>query len=207
MSSDGEGSITRLVPQVKSGEHAAVEALWERYFERLVRLAHKKLRDRRRASAVEDEEDAALSAFHSFCEGAAQGRFPQLQDRDDLWRLLVVITVRKVLDQAQRQSAAKRGGRLAPAATGFRPDLDDDSLEAIIAQEPTPEMAVIVAEEYSRLRDALDDDTQRQILDLRLEGCTREEIAGRLGLAVRTVTRKLDLIRSAWSRLEQPEKR
>ena len=42
-----------------------------------------------------DEEDVALSAFDSFCRGAEQGRFPQLDGRDDLWHLLVVITVRK----------------------------------------------------------------------------------------------------------------
>ena len=50
-----------------------------------------------------DEEDVALSAFDSFCRGAQRGRFPQLDDRDNLWRLLVVITSRKAVDLAQHE--------------------------------------------------------------------------------------------------------
>ena len=43
-----------------------------------------------------DEEDIVQNAFHSFFQGVANGRFlSQLDDRDNLWRLLVVITARK----------------------------------------------------------------------------------------------------------------
>ncbi len=38
----------------------------------------------------------------------------------------------------------------------------------------------------------------RHVLDLRLEGLTREEIAKRLGCTERAVKRKLDVIREAW---------
>src|SRR6202034_1431934 len=102
MASDADGSVTRWIGDLKAGGAAAAQPLWERYFDRLVRLARNKLRARPRRAAVEDEEDAALSAFDSFCRGAARGRFPRLTDRDDLWRLLVVLTVRKALDQIQR---------------------------------------------------------------------------------------------------------
>jgi hypothetical protein len=54
-----------------------------------------------------DEEDVALSAFDSFCRGAEQGRFPQLSDRDDLWRLLFVITERKAIDLVNHEKAQK----------------------------------------------------------------------------------------------------
>src|SRR5262249_5604663 len=113
MRSEGEGSITGWIGDLKAGGDAASQPLWERYFDRLVRHARAKLLSARRPGIVEDEEDAALSAFDSFCRGAAQGRFPRLGDRNDLWRLLVVITTRKVLDQFERRRAAKRGsGRL-----------------------------------------------------------------------------------------------
>src|SRR5262245_15997347 len=91
---DGEGrSVTAWIASLKAGNAEAAEALWRRYFEALVRLARARLRGTSRA--VADEEDAALSAFDSFCRGAACGRYPRLDDRDDLWRLLVVITERK----------------------------------------------------------------------------------------------------------------
>src|SRR4051794_14548651 len=110
MSCEGEGSVTRWISDVRAGQGSAAQHLWERYFDRLVRLARSKLHARRRG-VVEDEEDAALSAFDSFCRGAAGGHFPQLGGRDDLWRLLVTITARKALDQVERQGAIRRGGQ------------------------------------------------------------------------------------------------
>ena len=89
MSPDDSGSVTHWIGALRGGELDAAQPLWERYFARLVRLAQARLRTNRRPRAAEDEEDAALSAFDSFCRAATQGRFPRLDDRDDLWRLLV----------------------------------------------------------------------------------------------------------------------
>ena len=90
-----EGSVTCWIQLLSTGDPAAAQRLWERYFRRLVGLARTKLRGAPRRAA--DEEDVALSAFVSFFRGAARGRFPRLEDREDLWRLLVVITARKAL--------------------------------------------------------------------------------------------------------------
>src|SRR6478672_9490680 len=87
------GSVSHWIHLIKAGENDAAQPLWERYFQRLARFARKELQGNPRRLA--DEEDVALSAFDSFCRGAAAGRFPQLADRDDLWRLLLVITARK----------------------------------------------------------------------------------------------------------------
>jgi DNA-directed RNA polymerase specialized sigma24 family protein len=72
-------------------------------------------------------------------------------------------------------------------------------LEQVVGTEPSPEFAVMVAEEYGRLLDALGDDSLRQVALDRMEGYTSDEIAGRLGCARRTVARRLDLIRRIWS--------
>ncbi|MGA7497553.1 MAG: ECF-type sigma factor, partial [Isosphaeraceae bacterium] len=99
---DGQGgSITHWLGDLRGGDLAAAQPLWERYFGRLVVLARGKLERQRHARAEADEEDAALSAFNSFCVGVAQGRFPQLADREDLWRILMTITVRKAYAQVQ----------------------------------------------------------------------------------------------------------
>jgi DNA-directed RNA polymerase specialized sigma24 family protein len=200
MAAEDDGSVTRWIGDLKAGGDSAAQHLWERYFHRLVHLARARLRSMRRAGTIEDEEDAALSAFDSFCRGAAAGRFPQLADRDDLWRLLVVITVRKVFGQLQRQGAQKRGGgRLAGESALIATDAAEvGGLDQIAGDEPSPELAALAVEEYRRLRDGLKSEALRQVLDLRLEGYTREEIAERLGCAERTVKRKLELIREAW---------
>jgi DNA-directed RNA polymerase specialized sigma24 family protein len=191
-----EGSITQNIHALKAGDPQAAQVLWERYFARLVRLARQKLVASRRLGADEDEEDAALSAFDSFCAGAARGRFPLLQDRDDLWKLLVVITLRKAGAQAQRRRAQKRGGQLLHPAVETDPDF---LLDEIASAEPSPELAALVAEEFDRLLQTLDDPSLRQVALWKMEGFSSDEIADRLGCARRTVARRLDLIRKLWT--------
>jgi hypothetical protein len=200
MPAEEGGSVTRWIGDLKAGGDIAAQHLWERYFDRLVHLARNKLRGRARSRAVEDEEDAALSAFDSFCRGGSAVRFPRLSDRDDLWRLLVVLTLRKAADQLERQGAVKRGGRLVAqsAGAGVGEEVDGNFLDQIIGPEPTPELAAMVVEQYRRVRSRLGDATLQEVLDLRLERYDREEVAARLGCAVRTVTRKLDVIRQLW---------
>src|SRR5450631_1794747 len=103
-----DGSVTRWIDQLQVGDAVAVRQLWQRYFQRLVGLARKKLADAPRSMA--DEEDVALSVFDSLCRQAEQGRFPDLADRDGLWRLLVVMTVRKAGYLRRHETRLKRGG-------------------------------------------------------------------------------------------------
>jgi DNA-directed RNA polymerase specialized sigma24 family protein len=198
MSRDEQGSVTRWIVDLKAGQTAAVQPLWERYFSRMVELGRLRLRSSRHKDAGSDEEDAALSAFDSLCAGLARGRFPDLADRDDLWRLLVVITTRKVQAQARRQLRQKRGaGQVRPVSelAGGNSDDEDDLLAQAVGSEPTPEFAAMVADEYRRLLQRLDDDVLRRVAILRMEGHTCDEIAAQLGCARRTIFRQLALIR------------
>ena len=119
MAGDEGHSITGWLGELREGDQAAAQPLWERYFAKLVVVARSKLKRLRPTGADEDEEDAALSAFNSFCDGAARGKFPQLADRDDLWRLLVVITARKAMAQANRNGRPE--ARRRPRRLGSRP--------------------------------------------------------------------------------------
>jgi len=201
MRPDDDGSVTRWIGELKAGDPAAAQPLWERYFDRLVRLARARLLTSRLPSAEADEEDAALSAFDSFCAGAVRGRFPQLADRDDLWRLLVLITARKVQAQGRRHRRRKRGGGLVRSEA----DLPDggqgagaEGLDDLAGVVPTPEFAAMVAEECRLLLDSLGDESLRRVALARMGGYTDDEIAERLGCARRTVARRLDLIRKTW---------
>jgi DNA-directed RNA polymerase specialized sigma24 family protein len=199
MCRDEQGSVTRWIVDLKAGQSAAVQPLWERYFSRMVNLARSRLRVARYKDAGSEEEDAAISAFDSLCAGVTRGRFPNLADRDDLWRLLVVMTIRKVQAQGRRQSREKRGGgqvRLASdIAESGQPGDEDDLLAQAVGSEPTPEFAAMVAEEYRLLLERLDDDVLRKVAILRMEGHTSDEIGSQLGCARRSVARQLALIR------------
>src|SRR5947209_9523450 len=106
---DATGSVTVLLNRLKLGDRdEAVRGLWEAYFRRLVGLARGHLKNRPRGPA--DEEDVALSAFDSFVRAAEAGRFPRLDDRDDLWQVLLVVTSRKAADAVQAEGRLKRGG-------------------------------------------------------------------------------------------------
>src|SRR5438034_6954758 len=155
------GSVTRWVVALKAGDKDAAQPLWERYHRQLVALARRKLDSSGRRAA--DEEDVVQSAFHSFFRGVARGRFPQLNDRDDFWRLLVVITARKALDQLAHEHAKRRGGGTLQGESRILPGGDSDAaaIEQVGGDEPTPEFAAQVAEEYQRLLDLLGDETLR----------------------------------------------
>src|SRR5436305_1192067 len=200
-----EGSVTRWVTALKAGDTAAAQPLWERYHRRLVALARQKLRPSRRR--VADEDDVVQSAFHSFFKGVARGRFPQLNDRDNLWRLLVVITARKALDQLAHEHTKRQGGGTVQGESWIYPGgsgWDDSAIDQVVGAEPTPEFAAQVAEEYQRLLDWLGDDSLRQVAVWKMEGLTADEIADRLDCSRRTVARKLDTIRIIWSGEESP---
>src|SRR4029077_8411207 len=77
------------------------QKLWQEYFRRLVGLARVKLAARQ--LALNGPEDVALSAFKSFCRAAEDNRFPRLNDRHDLWQILVVLTARKAVDALRRE--------------------------------------------------------------------------------------------------------
>jgi DNA-directed RNA polymerase specialized sigma24 family protein len=187
-----DGSVTAWIGDLKAGGDGAAQRLWERYFEQLVQLARKRLRGATRADC--DEEDAALSAFDSFCRGVKNGRFPRLDDRDDLWRILVVLTQRKVADQVRHEMTLRRGGG------NVRGELtvDGSGLDQLPSLEPTPEFAAILAEEYRRRLEALGSENLRRVAVWKLEGYTADEVAARLGCTRRAVQRKLNLIRREW---------
>ena len=185
---------------LQAGDHEAAQPLWERYYPRLMGLARERLRGTTRR--VADEEDVALSAFDSFCRGVEQGRFPQLKDRDGLWALLVLITVRKAADLVQYNRRERRGGgqvRGDSAWAGRNGDVGADGLADIAAGDSTPDVAAQLAEEFQCLLDRLGSDELRRIAVWKLEGYTNAEIAGRLGCAQVSVERRLRLIRKILS--------
>ena len=198
MSSDG--SVTHWLAELKNGDSAAAQRLWERYFPKLILLAQQHIRSRGVPRAMADEEDVALSAIDSFCRAARNGRFPDLADRDGLWRLLLRMTTRKVVDLARHETRERRGGargRSEPAQNLAESAPGERGLDGLIGDEPTPEFAAMMADQCRRLLELLEPDLQL-LATAKMEGYSNQEIAGQLGCSVRTVERRLYLIRRKW---------
>jgi DNA-directed RNA polymerase specialized sigma24 family protein len=185
-----DGSVSLWLDRVKAGDADAARRLWDRYFHRLVALAHAKLKNTPLRSA--SEEDVALSAMASFFRGVEADKFPDLSDRENLWSLLALITIRKSAHHLRRQNQLKRGGR------GQADDAAPADLDHAKSREPAPDLAAQMAEQYRRLLDRLEDPGLEAVAVAKMEGYTNAEIAAQLGCATRSVERKIRLIRDLW---------
>ena len=197
---ENSGSVSGWIGHLKAGDPAAAQPLWERYFRRLVRLARTRLAPARLRAG--DEEDVALSAFDSFFRGARAGRFPELADREGLWRLLVTLTARKAFDRVRDERRLKRGGGAVLDVSALTAESDGGQtapeFEWFVSQGPTPEAAALVADECRRLLELLGTDELRTVAVWKMEGYTNEEVAEKLQCAPSTVERKLQRIRARW---------
>lgn len=153
---------------------------FDRYTRELVALILRRLDRVTRRKA--DAEDIAQSAIRSFLTGQAAGRF-EFHDPEDLWKLLVVIAVRKCRRNATRLRTRKRD---------VRREVDLPVLEGrdVPRRSPRPDEVAAAAEMLEGLlRGATD--AEREILLARLEGYSPPEIAERAGVSERKVFRVL----------------
>ncbi len=125
-----DGSVTNWIRDAKRGDEDAAQRLWDRYFERLIELASRHLRNAPKRMA--DEEDVVLSTFESVLAGARSGKFPLLQNRDDLWGLLLVITARKASNQKKHQVRLRRGGGEQRGESVFEANADGAGIAQIV---------------------------------------------------------------------------
>ncbi len=195
-----DGSVTRLIHDLRSEDPAkrdvAARLIWQRYFHSLLELARSHLD--RRVRRRTDEEDVAQSMYKSFCLRQQRGEF-DLAGRDDLWRLLVTITLRKVRNAVGAQKTRKRDiAREQPIAADNGRNSRRWMLEEMDAAVPTPAEAMVLNEALERRLDALGDSELRQISLWRLEGYTNREIAQRLNCTERSIERKVSRVRTVW---------
>lgn len=198
MSSDH--SITLWIADLKvKDDDQAQQEIWKRYFRRLIGLARFKLGDAPRRA--EDEEDVAVSALHCFFAGVGDGKFPELQDRTNLWPLLAKITARKAMNQRRDALRQKRGGGQVRGESVFLAAEDASALGLanVMADDLTPAHLATLEEERCRLFSALPDEVLRTVALKKLEGFQNTEIAKELGVSERTVERKLNRIRNLWT--------
>lgn len=177
----------QLVDKVRAGDQDAARQIYDRYLERLLALAQRRL-SQRFASRV-DPEDVLQSVFRSFFLRMRDGQFT-VEGEDDLTKVLVQITIHKTLrqiafHQAERRSTQRECSQGAESREqGLQmPD-----------REPTPEEAILFLDQLEHFLKQLQPQ-ERQIVELRVQGYGTEEIASRLGTYDRKVRRVLERVR------------
>ena len=172
----------------RAGDQDAARQLVDRYLDRLVALARRRL-SQRLASRV-DPEDVVQSVFRTFFCHAREGKF-QIKDQDDLCKLLMRITVHKVLKQVEHHTAAKRDAYLE-AEQGNR---TLERMQELLAREPTPEAEVLFLDQLEHLLAQLRP-KERKILEMRMQGYSNEDIMNELAIEHdRTIRRVMERVR------------
>jgi RNA polymerase sigma-70 factor (ECF subfamily) len=172
----------------QAGNIDATEELFNRYVDRLIGLARKRLAPK--LAGRIDPEDVVQSAYRSFFAAAGRGRF-QLEQSGDLWRLLAGITLNKLHRQVERNTAKKRD------VSKDRGLADEGSLSVgtdVLSRDPSPDEVVALADELELLMRDLDP-RHREMIQLRLQGYQIEEIAAQTQRTQRTVLRALEGIK------------
>ena len=204
MTATTEEPISEWLRALRNRDDEAATNLWNHFAGKLCDAVRRRIRrDTRR---LYDEEDAAQSAFHSLCRGVSEGQFPDLNDRDSLWRLLLVIALRKVnkrhrFDLQERRDVRRTSGdaRLADSEEGL------SSVDEVSTGLPGPDLAAEFVDTYELLLGQLDDEMLQRIVELKLEGFTNIEVADELNCTRKTVQRKLEMVRRAWQNGDDQE--
>jgi DNA-directed RNA polymerase specialized sigma24 family protein len=190
------GSLTLCIqnlrsPDGRARDHAA-QVIWERFASRLQDLARRHLDHRIRRR--EDEQDILQSMYASFCMGQREGK-PSPASREELWRLLVRITLCKVVNTVHRNYAGCRDVRRERGGHDGTPVFPGGMLDQIDRASTDPGEKLIMVEEFDRLLRNLPEEL-RQIVVWKVDGFTNAKIAKMMGRTVRCVELKMQLIRA-----------
>ena len=186
------GSISRWIPRLRECDDSATMRIWDRYKAQMRAVAHRELGSTPRS--VADEDDVVVSAFAAFLRRTSAGAYDSMSNRDDLWRLLGTITRTYAWKQSRFLT------RLRRFVTQGDRQRDEDILKSLIGRNPPPEMLVSLSETLAKLLHKLEAPELRELAMDRLSGYTNEEIATKQGRSVRTIERRLAMVRSVWER-------
>lgn len=176
-----------LVKRWRLGDEEAARLIVENYLDQLVTLARRRL-SHKLAGRI-DPEDIVQSVFRTFFWRAKEGQF-NFAEQDDMLKLLVRITMNKTLRQVARHRAAKRNpGR----EEGI--DEEGDRIRELLDSGPTPEVAVAFLDQLEHLLSRLPP-LARQVLELRQQGHSNDDICRMLGIKHdRTIRRLMDHVK------------
>lgn len=189
-------SVSEWIESIKDGDSVAQKELWQRYYQQLI-VSAKRMLQKRGTGPTFDEEDVLQSVFRSLFRRAEQGDFPDLADRDGLWRLLIVMTERRVMNKARDARAKKRGGGVAHLPLyGLNP-ATGSQLQRDLPAQPKPALGT-TEELIQTVEEVLGDcgDLEKEIARLRMEGYEISEIAQRVNRAPSTINRKIKYLKT-----------
>ncbi len=191
---DAERTDRSLLRRIRGGEEDAATTFYLRYAERLQAVA--KSQTSANLASRFDPEDVVQSVFRTFFRRATEGQY-DVPEGEELWKLLLIISLNKIRALATFHKAAKRDVSTTVALSpGLHGDVGANREQALCVLE------MIIDEALADLPEV-----QREIIRLRIEGHGVEEISASTKRSKRSVERALQQFRSRLGRLlfEEPE--
>jgi RNA polymerase sigma-70 factor, ECF subfamily len=186
------GSDAELFQGLREGHPQAAAQLFERYTQRLIRLAEQHLSQK--LAGRLDGEDVVQSVFRTFFRRSVEREF-RIDSTAQIWRLLMKITLMKTRAKGRYHTAQSRDAK-AEVLAG-----DDGWMVACVSGEPGPSEAAELTDQIEVLLEGLPT-LYGSVLEMRLRGCSVSEIAPTLGVSQRTVQRALKLLQDRLSKIE-----
>jgi RNA polymerase sigma-70 factor (ECF subfamily) len=191
-------SFDELMQRLRAGDQPAAAAVFQRFAQRLVALASRRLEEAARQK--EDPEDVVQSVFRSFFTRQQQGQL-DVANWDNLWAILTLMTIRKCANRSAYFHAACRDVHREERSLSH-----DDSVQGwqALADDPTPSEAAVLTETVEQLMRQFEA-RDREIVTLHLQGYTIPEISSQVQRSERTVCRIMDRVRKRLRRLREEE--
>lgn len=179
----------KLIKGLRTGDEQVVSEFYHQHGGTLRAIADKQLAAemRRRVSPSE----IVQSAFRTFFRRAGEGRF-EFEDSEKLWSLMCAITLTKVREQVRYHRREKRD---VHRESDPDPKQQGGGFALLKGGDMPPEVAVEFADQFEQVMGLLDEEEQ-QVVQLKLDDRTNDEVAGALGISERTVRRILKRMQS-----------
>ena len=155
--------------RLKADADRVASELEEQYRAKLCQLVEWEMNRRFRQN--EGQEDVIQSALALLYRRNTEGEF-HIDSSVDLWRWLTRILRRKIFKPLKKLGNGKRDPKLAEHAEG----------NDLRGQSPTPEQAAITVDLMEKSLAGLHE-TYTPVFYMRLQNCTEQEIAAKLGCA------------------------
>jgi len=186
-----KGSVSGWIAKMRQGDAIAISNLVARYFRKISQFADSKLR--RGVRVTDDGEDIAISVLQTITQNSADGQFPDLQDRDDLWLLMIVIAQHQVIDRQRTVRRRAPMHTMTDMLETYNTDLD-----AFLGHHDSHEKAMEIIECWEDLLKSLPDERNREVAKLKMLGYSNRKISETLEMVPRTVDRKVKMIADLW---------
>lgn len=189
------GSVTEWLLQIRHGDEVATNNLVSRYFGRLARYADRK---RRSTKTTDDGEDIALEVLDAVLRRIKQEEYPDLNDRQRLWLLLMVSVQNRVISRHRKHSRRLNLGIEIQTVTDLMATICIDLDEFLDDPDLDTEFDEILEFWEKSIRSFKSEETQ-MVAKLKLTGLSNRQIAERLGMSPRSVDRKVQMILDRWA--------